>query len=76
MATPQTFSDRLNDVNEHRLALGRPPFGAALSLADLLDHEALVAKHAPYGQDPWADTDGVDRAAPPRTLLEVGGLFV
>jgi len=59
--TSQSFSERLDNVNQHRVALGRPVFGPDLSLADVCFHERLIETHAPFGQDPWAFGDEAER---------------
>lgn len=55
------LADRIANINEHRVALGRPVFGPDLSLADVCFHERLIDTHAPYGQDPWAFGDVTER---------------
>lgn len=50
----ETFESRLEYVNEHRCALGYSEF-KDITEEELVKHEALIDKHAQYGNDPWMD---------------------
>jgi hypothetical protein len=47
--------DRLSAINAHRVTNGHPPFPDTLQESlHIPIHEALIRKHAPFGNDPWA----------------------
>lgn len=47
-----TKEDRLELINDHRMAVGRNPF-KTLNDEQMKKHEKLIDKNAPYGNDPW-----------------------
>ena len=53
--------DEIEDINEHRRAVGRPEFPILTDIA-AEQQRALIDKYAEFGVDPWAgaDDDGKD----------------
>lgn len=57
--------EQIADINDHREALGRPKFDK-LTPNEARIHRIKITKNAPYGNDPWANEDGINRGPPPR----------